>query len=136
MRLSNRCLPSGKPYCIVATDVAARGLDIESIDVVINYHISRDFEVHVHRIGRTGRVGNKGFACSLYSEKEHHKVSLLQEYLGQTIASESRPSQQILDTPPMVAPMATIKIKRGRKQKIRPGNLLGALTGEKGLDGA
>ncbi len=120
---------------LVATDVAARGLDIDSIDAVINYHISHDFEVHIHRIGRTGRAGKTGMACSLYSDKERHKISLLQEFLKQTINSESLPSKHLLDEPKMKPAMATLKIKAGRKQKVRPGNILGALTGENGLTG-
>ena len=118
---------------LVATDVAARGLDIDSVDIVFNYHVSRDFEMHVHRIGRTGRAGSKGMACSLYSEKERDKISLLQAYLGQTINSEPLPPQPRLDEAPMEAPMATLKIGSGKKQKVRPGNILGALTGKNGL---
>ena len=52
------------------------------LDLVINYHIARDTEVHTHRIGRTGRAGSKGMACSLYSDKEHYKVALLGDELG------------------------------------------------------
>jgi len=121
---------------LVATDLAARGLDIDSIDVVINYHVSRDFEVHVHRIGRTGRAGNKGLACSLYTEKERTKMSLLQEYLEQIIKSEALPPHPPLDAPKMEALMATLKIGSGKKQKVRPGNILGALTGDNGLEGS
>lgn len=55
---------------MVATDVAARGLDIDSLDLVINYHIASDPEIHVHRIGRTGRAGNKGNAASIVIGKE------------------------------------------------------------------
>jgi ATP-independent RNA helicase DbpA len=120
---------------LVATDVASRGLDIDGIDVVFNYHVSRDFEVHVHRIGRTGRAGSKGMACSLYSEKERYKISLLAEFLGQTIESEPLPPQSGLEKPKMEATMATIKIGSGKKQKVRPGNILGALTGANGLAG-
>ncbi|MDD7987055.1 ATP-dependent RNA helicase DbpA [Lentisphaera marina] len=120
---------------LVATDVAARGLDIDSIDLVINYHISRDFEIHVHRIGRTGRAGKSGVACSLYSQKEAHKISLLQEFLGQEIESESLPGREFLEENPYRPKMSCVKILFGKKQKLRAGNLLGALTGDKGLKG-
>ncbi|MCH2209113.1 MAG: ATP-dependent RNA helicase DbpA [Lentisphaerales bacterium] len=120
---------------LVATDVAARGLDINSIDAVINYHISRDFEVHIHRIGRTGRAGSTGIACSLYSDKESHKISLLQEFLEQTIDSEPLPSIDVLKRPKKFAPMRTIKLKKGKKQKVGPVNILGALTAKGGLAG-
>lgn len=120
---------------LVATDVAARGLDINSIDAVINYHISRDPEVHVHRIGRTGRAGNTGIACSLYSDKEHHKISILEEYIDQTVTSEKLPDRSVLERDKIVTSMTTIKIKKGKKQKVRAGNILGALTSKNGLQG-
>ena len=62
---------------LVATDVAARGLDIEALDLVINYQIARELEVHTHRIGRTGRAGAQGIACSLHTQRENHKVGSL-----------------------------------------------------------
>jgi len=68
------CFSNKSVSILVATDVAARGLDIESLDAVYNYQIARDQEVHTHRIGRTGRAGSKGIACSLFSEQEVHKV--------------------------------------------------------------
>jgi len=121
---------------LVATDVAARGLDIESLDAVINYHIARDAEVHLHRIGRTGRAGSKGSAYSLISDKESYKVALLQDYLGQHIVAESLPPESVLKKSPAKPTMATILIDGGKKQKIRPGDILGALTGADGIAGA
>ena len=120
---------------LVATDVAARGLDIDSLDAVFNYHVSRDCEVHVHRIGRTGRAGSTGIACSIFSEKEHYKMERLQEFLGEEIKGEVLPDESVLKGKKIVAPMSAIKIKIGKKQKIRAGNILGALTGENGLAG-
>ena len=120
---------------LVATDVAARGLDIDSLDLVINYHIARDSEVHVHRIGRTGRAGSKGIACSLYSEKESYKVGLLEDYLDKTIAPELLPSADVLNQPPRLPKVTTLQIDGGKKQKVRPGDILGALTGKGGIEG-
>jgi len=120
---------------LVATDVAARGLDINAIDLVINYHIARDTEVHVHRIGRTGRAGSKGVACSLYSDKEHYKVALLGDYLDRIIDSEALPPHKLLDETPTKPLMATLLIDGGKKQKVRPGDILGALTGKNGITG-
>ena len=114
---------------LVATDVAARGLDIDALDLVINYHIARDSEIHVHRIGRTGRAGSAGVAYSLYSDKESYKVGLLEDYLEQTITPELLPSSDVLANKPMQAKMATIQIDGGKKQKVRAGDILGALTG-------
>jgi len=130
IRFSNKSIS-----VLVATDVAARGLDIDSLDAVINYHISRDFEVHVHRIGRTGRAGSKGIACSLFSEKEHYKMSQLEEYLKIKVEGEALPPMDVLGGPEIVAPMSTILLNIGKKQKVRPGNIMGALTGKTGVAG-
>jgi ATP-independent RNA helicase DbpA len=120
---------------LVATDVASRGLDIDSIDLVINYHIARDTEVYIHRIGRTGRAGNKGTACSLFSDKESYKVALLGDYLDRLIKGETLPSRDLLNETPADSRMATILIDGGKKQKVRPGDILGALTGKSGIAG-
>ena len=63
---------AGKLQVLVATDLLARGLDIDSLDLVVNYHLSRDPEIHTHRIGRTGRAGNTGLACSLFHGSEEY----------------------------------------------------------------
>ncbi|MEH6652076.1 MAG: ATP-dependent RNA helicase DbpA [Motiliproteus sp.] len=121
---------------LVATDVAARGLDIDALDAVINYHIAHDYEVHIHRIGRTGRAGNKGFACTLYNEQETHRIIGLQAYLDQEINTEALPPLRLLDTQPGQAVMTTLQIDGGKKQKLRPGDILGALTGDNGIAGS
>lgn len=120
---------------LVATDVAARGLDIDSVEVVINYHLAHDPEVHIHRIGRTGRAGKSGFACSLISDKQSYKVAQLEEALGQEIVTEALPDDSVLMQRPIKAPMVTLLIDGGKKSKIRPGDILGALTGEGGIAG-
>lgn len=120
---------------LVATDVAARGLDIEALDAVVNYHLANDPEVHVHRIGRTGRAGSKGFAASLISDKESYKVAVLGEYLNQTINAEALPSLSLLKQTPLQAKMVTLQIDGGKKQKLRPGDILGALTANQHLTG-
>jgi ATP-independent RNA helicase DbpA len=120
---------NGSASILVATDVAARGLDIDKLDAVINFHIAKDPEVHTHRIGRTGRAGERGCAYSLFSEKEGHK--LLRMDLAQDPLSDpdTPPPADILSEPPFQAPMATLQIDGGKKQKVRPGDILGALTG-------
>jgi ATP-independent RNA helicase DbpA len=120
---------------LVATDVAARGLDIDSLDAVINFHIARDSEVHVHRIGRTGRAGGKGMAFTFYTDKDGYKIALLEEYLGLVIEPENLPPLHVLEKPPVKAAMATLRIDGGKRQKVRPGDILGALTGENGIPG-
>lgn len=131
VRFSNKSIS-----VLVATDVAARGLDIEALDAVINYQLARDTEVHIHRIGRTGRAGSTGIACSFYSDREHYKVVMLEEYLDRMIVSEPLPSINLLDKPVFYSEMETLQIDGGKKQKVRPGDILGALTGEDGIPGA
>jgi ATP-independent RNA helicase DbpA len=118
---------------LVATDVAARGLDIESVDCIINYHITRDFEVHIHRIGRTGQAGGTGIACSLFAEKEHYKIKQLEEFLEDTITLEELPHKSVMKQQVIIPKMTTILLNVGKKQKIRPGNIMGAFTGKTGL---
>ncbi len=121
---------------LVATDVAARGLDIDNIAMVVNYHIAHDPEIHVHRIGRTGRAGNSGIACSLISNKEAHKVIRLEQYLNMEVIPERLPTSEVLNQPVLSASMTTIQIDGGKKQKLRPGDILGALTANKQLNGS
>jgi len=120
---------------LVATDVAARGLDIDALDAVVNYHFARDSELYIHRIGRTGRAGSKGIACTLYSEKEDYKVARLEEYLGQSIDAEPLPPFSLLEKSTFRPSMTTLQIDGGKKQKVRPGDILGALTGKNGIAG-
>ncbi|MFQ3230970.1 ATP-dependent RNA helicase DbpA [Reinekea sp.] len=120
---------------LVATDVAARGLDIDSLDAVINFQLSRDPEVHVHRIGRTGRAGNKGLAISLFEEKESHRVAQMPLDIDPISDPTPLPDIKFLDETPVKPPMATIQIDGGKKQKVRPGDIVGALTGGQGISG-
>ncbi|WP_435234546.1 ATP-dependent RNA helicase DbpA [Psychromonas sp. PT13] len=120
---------------LVATDVAARGLDIENLSAVFNYNLAHDQEVHVHRIGRTGRAGSKGMAFSFYSPKEVHKLHLLEDYLDRTFTAQALPDFSLLDQTPVPSTMITMRIDGGKRQKIRPGDIVGALTGEKGING-
>jgi ATP-dependent RNA helicase DbpA len=113
---------------LVATDVASRGLDIDKLDAVINYQISRDPEVHVHRIGRTGRAGSKGIACTLVADNEIPHFIKIEKYLETSIAFDELPSDDYLNIPLSKPKMITIQIDGGRKHKLRPGDILGALT--------
>jgi len=118
---------------LVATDVAARGLDIKSLSAVINFELPRDPEIYVHRIGRTGRAGEKGIALSLYIKSEQMRVNAIEDYQDRSPHCESIDSLN-RDSKFSVHPlMATMQIDVGRKNKIRPGDILGALTGDAGL---
>lgn len=113
---------------IIATDVAARGLDIDALDLVVNYQIARDLDVHVHRVGRTGRAGNKGTACTLVSQKETYKLNLLEQHLGKHLMPDTLPNQTLLERQPRPCKKVCLKIDGGKKQKVRAGDILGALT--------
>ena len=121
---------------LVATDVAARGLDIDQLEAVINVDVTPDSEIHVHRIGRTGRVDQAGWAFSLVSGNQMTRVDNIEKALGHEIEwhllseLQASPGQR---QPPLTPPMVTLLILGGRKEKIRPGDVLGALTGEAGF---
>ncbi|MDP2285752.1 MAG: ATP-dependent RNA helicase DbpA [Pseudohongiella sp.] len=114
---------NGSARVLVATDVAARGLDIIGLDLVVNYHEARDRETHTHRIGRTGRAGAKGRACTFTSFDK-----------GTDQALSALPPASVLKLPPPPASMATLIIDGGKRDKIRPTDVLGALTGTGELD--
>lgn len=121
---------------LVATDVAARGLDIAQLEAVINVDVTPDPEVHVHRIGRTGRAGAEGVALNLASLDEMGRVGKIEQLQGR--ASEWHPLAELAAATsdaegPLQPPMATLQITGGRKDKIRAGDVLGALTGEAGF---
>ncbi len=122
---------------LVATDVAARGLDIAKLEAVINVDISPEAEVHVHRSGRTGRAGEQGLVINLASLDEMGRVGRIEQAVGH----ESRwyPVADLVDRGQGQAlrpPMVTLQILGGRKEKIRRGDVLGALTKEIGLEGS
>ncbi|MDB5820757.1 MAG: hypothetical protein JWQ11_4397 [Rhizobacter sp.] len=118
---------------LVATDVAARGLDIAQLEAVINVDITPDLEVHTHRIGRTGRADENGWALSLASMNEMGRVGAIEAAQGRE--SEWHPLSELTPASgaPLRPPMVTLQILGGRKEKIRPGDVLGALTGEAGF---
>ena len=128
---------NGSCSVLVATDVAARGLDIAGLEAVVNVDITPDVEVHTHRIGRTGRAGEAGWAFSLASLEEMGRVGRIDVMQGSESAwhplSELTPST---DPEPLHPPMVTLQILGGRKEKIRAGDVLGALTKDLGFAGA
>ncbi|HVK31927.1 MAG TPA: ATP-dependent RNA helicase DbpA [Burkholderiaceae bacterium] len=128
---------------LVATDVAARGLDIARLDAVINVDITPDAQVHTHRVGRTGRAGESGQVFSLASLDEMGRVGRIDEMQGsesawhplaELKAAVSKDGDAALG--PLRPPMVTLQILGGRKEKIRAGDVLGALTKDLGLDAA
>ncbi|MBB6592214.1 DEAD/DEAH box helicase [Ralstonia solanacearum] len=120
---------------LVATDVAARGLDIAQLEAVINVDVTPDPEVHVHRIGRTGRADQDGWALSLASMDEMGRVGNIEEVLGREVEWHRLDEFDASSDAPLLPPMETLQILGGRKDKIRPGDVLGALTGDAGFRG-
>ena len=118
---------------LVATDVAARGLDVANLEAVINVDVTPDPEVHIHRIGRTGRGDAEGLALSLASMDEMGNVGKIEQLQGRE--STWAPLSSLTPTAggSLQPPMATLQIVGGRKEKIRAGDVLGALTGEAGF---
>ena len=120
---------------LTATDVAARGIDINDLAAVINYELAHDPQVHIHRIGRTGRAGKKGLAFSISTKKDAIKLENIKKVsqrdltFGQHDSLECRNSKKLLPT------MKSIRINGGKKNKLRPTDILGALTRNGKLSG-
>ncbi|MBS7455620.1 ATP-dependent RNA helicase DbpA [Coralloluteibacterium stylophorae] len=130
VRFANRSLS-----VLVASDVAARGLDVKELACVVNYELPSDPDVYVHRIGRTARAGRSGLVLNLVTPREIQRAHALEERQG-------APLHWVRATPAGAAPrdvprapMATLRIDAGRTDKLRPGDVLGALTGAAGLKG-
>ena len=194
---------TGKTEILVATDVAARGIDVDEVEAVFNYDLPQDDEYYVHRIGRTGRAGREGRAFSFVSGKEVYKLKEIQRYCKTKIYAQKVPSlndvantkmENILDDVEHVIEqedldmminaieervnnseftamdmaaaflkiccgmtednknteendwefgdtgagedgMVRLFINIGKKQRVRPGDILGAIAGESGMDG-
>ncbi len=120
---------SNKSFSVlVATDVASRGLHIEDIDIVVNYHLPRNAETYVHRVGRTGRAGKKGQALSLFTTSEKFKLTDIATYQKTPIVIENLPAIGKQSDIKDKTSMTTLKIAGGRKNKVSKGDILGALT--------
>jgi len=118
---------------LVATDVAARGLDIKELSMVVNYDIPHTSETYTHRIGRTGRAGAEGIAITLYSEYEREKAEEYRDAKRDFLEPNSLQADTKFEMKPQCM---TLVIEGGKKDKLRAGDLLGALTGDAGLKGS
>ena len=121
---------------LVATDIAARGLDIAQLEAVINVDVTPEPAIHTHRIGRTGRVDEAGWAFTLASLDEMGRVGQIEKELA--FVTQWQPLAELVASSdePLKAPMVTLQILGGRKEKIRPGDVLGALTKDLGFAGS
>ena len=120
---------------LIATDVAARGLDIKDLSAVINFELSPDPEIHIHRIGRTGRADNQGLALSLFMPSEAPKVNAIEKYQKAPIRIDNTSTLKFVENFKLNPPMVTLCINGGRKDKVRAGDILGALTANSGIEG-
>jgi ATP-independent RNA helicase DbpA len=118
---------------LVATDVAARGLDVKDVQAVINYDIFPDPEVYVHRIGRTGRAGKEGLALNLFTKKEKYILDDIENYLDIKHQFQDLDSLDVNSKYDLIPTMSTLFISGGKKDNIRPGDILGALTKDAGI---
>jgi len=126
---------NGSCNLLLASDVAARGLDIKELAAVVNYELPSDVDVYLHRIGRTARAGRGGLALSLVSPREMPRAhALLDQHPGRIRWAKVEPLRGRAGNAPQ-AKMATLVIDAGKTDKLRAGDILGALTGEAGLPG-
>lgn len=151
-----RSFKRGDRDCLIATDVAARGLDIEDVTHVINFDIPLDAESYIHRIGRTGRAGNEGIAITFVTEPELGFLRKIEEFAGYPIPKKEIPplvdvsafqksAKKQVEASQMVKPaeekgrldgeITRLYISSGRKNKVRPTDIVGAITGATGLSG-
>ena len=145
----------GEFRILVATDIAARGIDIENITHVINFELPVEKEAYVHRIGRSGRAGAKGKAISICTRKGDRYLDEIQKYIGFELPVKENPSNEtikenfkigteILKSAPkkkkeksknINADITKIYLNGGKKKKRRPGDIVGAITKVNGVSG-
>jgi ATP-independent RNA helicase DbpA len=121
---------------LVASDVAARGLDVQELACVVNYELPGDPDVYLHRIGRTARAGSTGLALSLVTPREMPRALQLESHHDMRLRWAPVPSMRIDRGDVPRATMVTLRIEGGRTDKLRAGDILGALTGSGGVAGA
>ncbi len=124
---------NGSARVLVATDIAARGLDIKNLAAVISYELPADPDAHVHRVGRTGRAGAGGLALHLFSAREHARVTAIEQKLGTKLEVQRLAAGSFSADKPLKPTVMTLCVDGGRSDKLRPGDLLGALTGDAGI---
>jgi ATP-independent RNA helicase DbpA len=115
--------------------VAARGIDLDALDLVVNFDLPSQPEVYVHRIGRTGRAGKSGLAISFAAQDSDPKLAAIEQFTQlrlTPIHAETKGAKRSATSLVRDAKMQTLRLSGGRKDKLRPGDILGALTGDAG----
>ncbi|MBN2617085.1 MAG: ATP-dependent RNA helicase DbpA [Spirochaetales bacterium] len=125
---------NGSCRVLVATDVAARGLDIKNLEAVINFDLPFETETYIHRIGRTGRAGEKGLSLSLLTQKEDFRLNQINSYFGTNIQNSNIPELVDISSYPQPDNI-TVSINGGRRTKVSAGDILGVLTSNPGIKG-
>ncbi|MFA3793137.1 ATP-dependent RNA helicase DbpA [Aliiglaciecola sp. SL4] len=120
---------------LIATDVASRGLDVKGVGAVINYQITPDPEVHIHRIGRTGRADAEGLALTLCAPKEMGRANAIEDYEQRKVEWKGVQALRFHANRIVQPEYQTICIDGGKKAKLRPGDILGALTKDADVSG-
>lgn len=120
---------------LVATDVASRGLDINNVTLVINYQVTTEAEVHIHRVGRTGRADKEGIALTLAAPEEIHFVRAVEEAQGSKAKWKGIQAMRFHANRIVHPKYQTVAIDGGKKSKLRPGDILGALTQDADIPG-
>ncbi len=127
------CFANQSCSILVATDVAARGLDIKELPCVINFELAFDADVHIHRIGRTGRAGHKGVALSITTPADAHRIRAIEDNHALAIIWGTPQEVSTNKRIKLIPEMVTLCLDAGKRDKIRPGDILGALTKDAGL---
>ena len=126
---------NGSSKVLVATDVAARGLDIENLEMIVNYDLPFETETYIHRIGRTGRAGKEGLAVSFVKPNEEFRLNEINEFTNNSFNSKDINLAAKIEISNLEPSFITLSINGGRKNKISPGDILGALTIPEGIPG-
>ncbi|SHO81261.1 Cold-shock DEAD-box protein A [hydrothermal vent metagenome] len=116
LRFANHTMP-----ILIATDIASRGLDVEKVELIINYDIPDKRETYIHRVGRSARVDSRGVAVTIYKSNEKFK---LDDIVGKV---KLKRLEENIRIKPIKATMNTVVINGGKRDKIRKGDLLGVL---------
>jgi len=127
---------NGSARVLVATDVAARGIDIDDLGAVINFDLPFKKEIYVHRIGRTGRAGREGLALSLMEPGENFRINQINDFCKSNFKPIDPDFEYSIDNPELEPEMITLSINGGRKNKISAGDILGTLTSKGGIEGS
>jgi ATP-independent RNA helicase DbpA len=122
---------NGSVRLMVATDVASRGLDVKEVSMVINYDLPHDPEIYIHRIGRTARAGAEGIAISLYTPGQKTKLMEMAPHIKLIPETTLAINRDFI----LRSDKSTLCIDGGKKSKLRPGDILGALSKEIGIAG-